>query len=79
MPAHLTGEEPEVLLGHLPSLLLQLPPESTSFMTTLITEPQRRGMTCVALSELPETLGVAKERLCRMQSVSKYLITHREP
>lgn len=79
MPAHLTGEEPEVLLEHLPGLLHQLPPESTSFTTTLTAEPQRTGMTCLALPELPETLGVAKERLCRVQGVPKYLVTQWEP
>lgn len=31
MSAHLTGEDSEILLEHLPALLHQLPPESTSF------------------------------------------------
>ena len=79
MPALLTGEDPEVLLEHLPGLLHQLPAESTSFMTTLTAEPQRTGMTCVALPELPETLGVAEERLYRMQVVPRYLVTQWEP
>lgn len=75
MPAHLTSEESEVLLEHPAGLLYQLPPESTSFTATLTGEPQRTGMTCVALTELPETLGVADERLCRVQGVPKYLVT----
>lgn len=74
MPAHLTSEESEVLLEQLPGLLHQLPPESTSFTTTLTAEPQRTGMTCVALPELPETFCVAEERLCRVQGVPKYLV-----
>lgn len=36
-------------------------------------------MTCEALPELPETLGVAEERLCRVQWVPKYLVTQWEP
>lgn len=36
-------------------------------------------MTYVALISLSEMLGVAKERLCRVQGVSKYLVTQWEP
>lgn len=37
-------------------------------------------MTCEALPELPnKTLGVAEERLCRVQWVPKYLVTQWEP
>lgn len=36
-------------------------------------------MTCEALPELPETLGMAEERLCRVQWVPKYLVTQLEP